>query len=1246
MANGPAIFVAPTAEGGFTSDYNLFDVGSNSSVAGATVGTIGVWEGLRYTDLATWYYELGLDQHSQVGNPDFVAPTGSDGVLGFGTPSGVPVFYSPAYGPNTTHLTAPYSVPIQQLNSIGAVVGGTLQLSGAWTQVNDTTNSSYTIPTPGTVVNVSGNTTTTTVTNVHYSFETNGFDGGAAFNYQAPLSAIPLLYYSTAAGSGATATWTFTGLIPGQTYQLNTINEATGGLGIAQYVVTDGKGTVLTASNVNQGNDNVASFINSGTAAEDVLVTTTVQTGTVSQTYTNHYTASYAFNPNYNENEVGQFIATGSTAVLTMIAEPGSALDADTALLIPVGVNQGAGNNFHLQTGSPAIDAGDPTTPFLQEPSPNGGRVNQGYDGDTVQAQVSPSAMSIQVLSPGNLAKYEIGEQLPINFQTTGLTSEQPVLLLHAGGASITTGLQGNWSADAFRTTGQSINDTQSAANIGTLANVPTALFSTAANLSSNTTGQGLDFQLPVANGTYTLNLYFADPQANAAGQRVFNIVANGVTLQANYDIFAAAKAQYGDGYHAVSLTFTVTVTGGHGLALDFVNASTAYGALVNAIALEQADAGGTASPTATVQVFTNAGTWQTLASGVPINAYGQGQYVWTVNQTSNGNTALIRVLSGSVTGTSQPFLLANGGTSFYINDGSLAGDQYTTAVGNDANSGKSPDQPLASLAALQRAYPIGAGDTIYVDAGTYNLSTNIVLPAADSGSALNPLVIIGPTIGSKAILDRGNTATSADVFQLTGISNVVIQNLTIEGAFDGVNLNATTGVTLLNDTIVNNVNDGIDVPYNVGVTNLVVKNSTINNNGSLVYGYGIYFGYNNSGILVVNTQIYNTFGTALYLNGSGNQTVQGGSYHNNNGDGILGSNSLIEDVTAYGNNNGNGADGININYGTITGNTVFGNRSAGINAGESVLASDNLVYDQTGDAIDLGYFATGIGNTTYGDGSGIFAGGGSTAEDNLSYDNSSSGIYYTASPPAAITANTVYGNAVGISGNEYYDGPTIPITGNLIYQNATAGIALISGTNQNIINNTIDELVGTDISLSSGYNGPGSTTTIENNILAVAAGPAITVGISSEAGFVSDYNLFDLTGNGSIANWEGVNYTTLSGWYYATGQDQLSQVGNPDFVSPAGADGVLGFKAQLGTQQVVTASSPTAFATTGVWTPYFNGNNTNPVDGGAGSLALLSAAGSGGTATWTFSGLTPGKLYQVAVNWPANFIAGTAVYT
>jgi len=44
------------------------------------------------------------------------------------------------------------------------------------------------------------------------------------------------------------------------------------------------------------------------------------------------------------------------------------------------------GGNYHLSAWSPCIDAGDPASPFDDEPAPNGGRVNMGAYGNTPEA--------------------------------------------------------------------------------------------------------------------------------------------------------------------------------------------------------------------------------------------------------------------------------------------------------------------------------------------------------------------------------------------------------------------------------------------------------------------------------------------------------------------------------------------------------------------------------------------------------------------------------------------------------------------------------------------------------------------------------------------------------------------------------------------------------------------------------------------------------------------------------------------
>ena len=80
--------------------------------------------------------------------------------------------------------------------------------------------------------------------------------------------------------------------------------------------------------------------------------------------------------------------------------------------------------------------------------------------------------------------------------------------------------------------------------------------------------------------------------------------------------------------------------------------------------------------------------------------------------------------------------------TSWFVNDNSLTGDVFTTAVGNDANPGTSA-QPFATLTFAMTIY--AEGDTIYVDAGTYNedditIPNNLTLRGAKYGIPAGPL--------------------------------------------------------------------------------------------------------------------------------------------------------------------------------------------------------------------------------------------------------------------------------------------------------------------------------------------------------------------------------------------------------------------------------------------------------------------------------------------------------------------------
>src|SRR5207302_6748051 len=121
-----------------------------------------------------------------------------------------------------------------------------------------------------------------------------------------------------------------------------------------------------------------------------------------------------------------------------------------------------------------------------------------------------------------------------------------------------------------------------------------------------------------------------------------------------------------------------------------------------------------------------NGATWSNIASGLALDRLGAGSFAWTPSAATAGTQGLLRITETDGTHTLvdqslAPFMIAPAGHTYYINDGSKTGDIYTTAVGSDANSGKTPDAPLANLSALLSLYHLQPGHTVHMDSGTYN---------------------------------------------------------------------------------------------------------------------------------------------------------------------------------------------------------------------------------------------------------------------------------------------------------------------------------------------------------------------------------------------------------------------------------------------------------------------------------------------------------------------------------------------
>ena len=608
---GYDINIAPDSEVGFASDYNdLYTTGT---------GKIGLWEGRDFTSRADWFYELGLDGHSQSVDPQFVNPAGADGLLGFSTEPVVPA------------------------------------------QIVDDGDPGYSL---------TGTCTHQTGAGLNADYD--------SFNYY----------------DSGTATWTITGLTPGQFYQVAATWPADGNAYFSSYAIYDGSAYVTTVT-VDQRSV-PADFSDAGVSWKDL----------------------------------GIYYATGDTLVVCLTHNPYySTVDADAVRVQRVQGDHGPDDDFHVQSTSPTIDAGDPADPYLSEPTPNGGRVNQGNYGNTVEATTSPAQL-VQVLSPNGLEKVETGQQVPIQWRSAGLTLTRPVLLLNAGGGGVD-----NWSANSYQTAGGTGSFSDPVTTSGVSDPAPAAVYQSYA-YGNYGVGQRLSYALPVADGSYTVRLHFVEPSYTYAGGRVFDIQLQGATVQASYDIFAAA----GGRDQATTLSFSVTASGGTGILLDLVNVTQDV-ALLSGIEVTADNPAGVANPTVNLDLSTdNGGSWTTLATGLTMDRFGRGSYMWTAGPETAGNTALIRVTANDGSQpqdtSDEPFLIANNGHDYYVNDSATAGDVFTTAVGNNLNSGKSPDQPMASVQALLAAYDLDPGDVVHVDTGTYILNHNIVLGLQDSGVA------------------------------------------------------------------------------------------------------------------------------------------------------------------------------------------------------------------------------------------------------------------------------------------------------------------------------------------------------------------------------------------------------------------------------------------------------------------------------------------------------------------------------
>jgi hypothetical protein len=331
---------------------------------------------------------------------------------------------------------------------------------------------------------------------------------------------------------------------------------------------------------------------------------------------------------------------------------------------------------------------------------------------------------------------------------------------------------------------------------------------------------------------------------------------------------------------------------------------------------------------------------------------------------------------------------------------------------------------------------------------------------------------------------------------------------------------------------------------------------------------YGLHITYDSSRptiksdrLTVSNSEIYGMGFSAMYvLIAADSLTVTGNRIHDNifRGLDINGvTNATVSNNKAY--NHPNQGIYISGGFGVVSGNEVFAN-GTGIQA-DDLTVSANIAHDNTDTGIWGGSRSLLLNNIAYknttGSGYGIRTSGG-VARSNVSYANKY-GIY-AESGGTTIDSNRTYSNSIAGIYATFSGGGLHTIWNNLVYANANFGIQLNSAANSLISSNTVYQPTGDAVRLQASSTG----VTLKGNILWVEAGADIYVATDSQAGLVSDYNVFH-KGAGAAANvgfWNNAPQSTLANWQAASGKDAASVAANPQFIDIDGADNVLGYSA------------------------------------------------------------------------------------
>lgn len=441
----------------------------------------------------------------------------------------------------------------------------------------------------------------------------------------------------------------------------------------------------------------------------------------------------------------------------------------------------------------------------------------------------------------------------------------------------------------------------------------------------------------------------------------------------------------------------------------------------------------------------------------------------------------------------------------------------YVSPSGSDTTGTGSSSAPYASITKADSEAV--AGDTIVVEAGTYNAAQTI----STSGTASDPIIIVGQ---SGAIISGSSVKCCTTPSFASGY---------ISPGEGLINIGSSTGV----------------VNY-VTVEGLTIENFTSSSASDIVMGIAVSGG--GTGLVIQNNIIENIQNSNKKGNGNAYCIA------------LMGSSSTPLSVTVTGN--------------TVTGCWPGESETVALNGNvQNSVVSNNTIYNNINIGVDVeGFYGVGpsgsdqpkaidvYGNTVY-----QISAINNPGEQASSGGYDADALYCDGCTQVVFERNLVYANDIGIEATaETTDevGSYVIIRNNVVYGSNSTGITVGGyadtdcgsknadngcGGSQDIyiVNNTLydNNLESSAASADFQIQYNVSNIVFENNIVEEPTGWFIN-GAYSGSTMTANYNDYYTASSSVQFIYKGITYTSFSSYQSASGQDKNSITTNPEFDS------------------------------------------------------------------------------------------------